>query len=118
MLKSSSATSVLPTTVAVVPSYGPRSGACFSTNTAPLSMPMKAGTPIPGLDIFKDQDPPVALERSEYPDWVGTLSQPLISLSKLRKMPEEEATDKDKRRYLKLVRRLKVKENNEEAKAK
>lgn len=80
-------------------------------------MPMKPGTPIPGLDIYKDQDPPVALERSEYPDWVGTLAEPMISLAKLRKMPEEEATDKEKKRYLKLVRRLKIKDNNEEAKA-
>ena len=91
--------------------------ALMSTHTRPLSMPMKAGTPIPGLDVFKDKDPPVALERSEYPEWVNDLADPMISLARLRKMPETEATDKEKQRYLKLVRRLKIKEKNEEAQA-
>ena len=78
---------------------------------------MKAGTPIPGLDIYKDKDPPVALERSEYPEWIDNLCKPLPSLAKLRKMPEEEATDKDKKRYLKLLRKLKIKKKNEEQSA-
>ena len=88
------------------------------STTPPRLMAMKPGTPIAGLDIFKDKDAPVALERSEYPEWVNTLAQPMVSLAKLRKMPLEEASDKDKKRYLKLVRRLKIKEMNEEAKAK
>jgi len=82
--------------------------------SAATQFPMKPGTPIPGLDIFKEKDPPVALERSEYPEWIDSLSKPLPSLAKLRKMPEEEATDKDKMRYLKLLRKLKIKKNNEE----
>lgn len=80
-------------------------------------MPMKPGSPIPGLDIFKDKDSPVALERSEYPEWVNTLTEPMVSLAKLRKMTVEEATDKEMKRYLKLVRRARIKESNEEAKA-
>lgn len=79
---------------------------------------MKAGSTIPGLDIYKDQDPPVVLERSEYPEWINTLAEPMISLAKLRKMTVEEATDKEKKRYLKLLRRMQIREKNEEAKAK
>lgn len=79
-------------------------------------MPMIPGTPIAGLDIYKDKEAPVVLKRSEYPEWVGKLAEPLISLAKLRKMSVEEATLEQQQRYLKLVRRLKIKENNEEAK--
>ena len=75
---------------------------------------MKPGTPIPGLNIRKDQDPPVALKREEYPEWVDTLAEPQISLAKLRRMPEEEATDREKMRYLKLTRRQKIRQQNEE----
>ncbi|GAX13761.1 hypothetical protein FisN_30Lh049 [Fistulifera solaris] len=78
-----------------------------------LSFPMKPGTPIPGLKIYKDKDAPVVLERSEYPAWVDTLTQPLPSLAQLRKLPLEEATDRDKRRFLKLTRRQKIRERNE-----
>lgn len=99
-----------------VPTTAPLSS--LATPTHRLDMPMKAGTPIPGLDIYQDKEAPVALERTEYPEWLGSLAQPMVSLARLRKMPEEQATDKDKKRYLKLVRRLKIKEKNEEAKAK
>ena len=81
-------------------------------------MPMKPGTVIEGLGIFKDKDPPVVKDRSEYPDWVSELSKPLPSLAKLRKMPIEEATDKEKMRYLKLTRKIKIKKANEEAASK
>lgn len=77
-----------------------------------LNLPMKPGTPIKGLDIFKGKDAPVAMERSEYPDWVSELPTPLPSLAKLRRMSNEDATDKDKRRFLKLTRRAKIKSNN------
>lgn len=77
-------------------------------------MAMKPGSPIPGLDIFKEKDPPVVLERSEYPEWVNNLCTPLVSLAKLRKMTVEEATDKEKKRYLKLIRKNQIKEKNEE----
>lgn len=75
---------------------------------------LKPGTPIPGLDIYKEKEPPLALARSEYPDWLESLAKPLPTLSKLRRMPEEEATDREIMRYLKLTRRMKIKRNNEE----
>lgn len=76
---------------------------------------MKPGTPIPGLDIYKDKDPVVALARSEYPDWVNELATPMLTLSELRRLPESEATEKDKMRYLKLTRRIQIKKNNAES---
>lgn len=76
---------------------------------------MKPGTPIPGLDFFKDKDPPVALKRSEYPEWVDTLAQPMMSLAKLRRMDENDATDKEKMRYLKLTRRAQIRQRNVES---
>ena len=79
---------------------------------------MKPGTPIPGLNFLKGKDAPVAMERSEYPDWVNDLGKPLISLAKLRRMDENDATDKEKMRYLKLTRRIQIKGNNAEAGAK
>jgi hypothetical protein len=86
-----------------------------TTTTRPLAM--KAGSAIPGLDVFQEKEPPVVLERSEYPDWINTLAVPLVSLAKLRKMPDEEATLADQKRYFKLLRRIQIKEKNEEAKA-
>ena len=77
-------------------------------------LPMKPGTPIAAVDIYKEKDPVVVLERSEYPEWVGNLAKPLPSLAELRRMPEEDATDKDKMRYLKLTRRMQIKKNNAE----
>lgn len=59
----------------------------------------------------------MALKRDEYPDWVNDLAKPKITLAKLRRMPEEEATDRDKMRYLKLTRRFKMKDNNSAAEA-
>jgi Mitochondrial ribosomal protein L37 len=73
---------------------------------------MKPGTPIHGLDIFKDKDPPVALPRSEYPEWVNDLAQPLPSLAKLRRTNILEADEKDQKRYFKLTRRIKIKQNS------
>lgn len=79
---------------------------------APTCSAMKPGSPIPGLSFLKGTDPVVALERKEYPDWINDLAKPKISLAKLRRMPESEATDREKMRYLKLERRLKIKVNN------
>ena len=79
---------------------------------------MKPGTAIQGLNFLKGKDGPVALERSEYPDWVNDLDKPIVSLARLRRMDEKDATDWEKLRYLKLTRRLKIKENNREAGAK
>jgi len=42
------------------------------------------------------------------------LAKPLPSLAKLRQMNVDDASDKDMRRYLKLVRKAKIKRNNEE----
>lgn len=84
------------------------------TASFPAQLPMKPGTPIPGLDIFKEKEAPVALERSEYPEWVSSLTQREISLAQLRRMSEEVASDQEKKRYLKLTRRMLIKKNNEE----
>jgi len=81
---------------------------------------MPAGAPIPGLESIypKNQnDPskskaPVALNREEYPSWVNALSKPLPTLAKLRNTKIEEASDDDRKRYLKLVRKSKIKQNN------
>lgn len=75
---------------------------------------MKSGTPIPGLDIYKEKDPVVVLERSDYPEWVNKLATPLPTLSDLRRLPDSEATEKDKMRYLKLTRRIQIKKNGAE----
>ena len=97
---------------------------CFSTTTQ-TSLALKPGTPIPGLENIypKSKDPtkdrtPIAKPREEYPPWVSGLTQPLPSLAKLRAMKIEDATDKDMKRYLKLVRRAKIKANNEERRKK
>lgn len=66
---------------------------------------------------MKGKEPVVALERKEYPEWINTLATPKVSLAALRKMPEEDATDRDKMRYLKLTRRFKMKDNNSAAEA-
>ena len=77
-------------------------------------LPMKPGTPIPGLDIYKEKDPVVVLERSEYPDWINSLATPMPTLSELRRLPDSEASDKDRLRYLKLTRRIQIKKNSAE----
>lgn len=76
---------------------------------------MKVGTVLPGLDFIKDTDAVLTKERSEYPDWVDSLAKPMLSLAKLRRMSEEEATDREKERYLKLSRRQEMKKKNDEA---
>ena len=84
---------------------------------------MKPGTPIPGLDsIYPKPDPkkpadpdktaPVAKPREEYPSWVNSLATPPPTLAYLRSIKIEEGTDYEMRRYLKLVRRIKIKEDN------
>jgi len=78
----------------------------------PTRQVMKPGTPISGLNFVKGKEPVVALKREEYPDWVNDLATPKITLAKLRRMSEEEATDRDKMRYLKLTRRFQMKDNN------
>lgn len=89
--------------------------AAMHSTSVPL-LPMKPGTPIPGLDFIKGQEPPVALERSEYPEWINHLTSQK-SLAQLRRMSEDEATDEEKKRYLKLTRRILIKQNNEAAAA-
>ena len=79
---------------------------------------MKPGHVFQGLDVYKDKDPPVVLERSEYPEWIGDLAKPLPSLAELRRMPEEEATDRDVMRFLKLERKIVIKAKNEASKGK
>ncbi len=76
---------------------------------------MKPGTPLKELAVFKGQDPPVTLDRSEYPDWVNDLAKPQPSLAALRKIPNEEAELHEIKRYLKLTRRQAVRQRNEES---
>ncbi len=76
---------------------------------------MKPGTVIEGLDFLKNSEPVVSKERSEYPAWVNSLATPDITLAKLRKMDEEDASDRDMMRYLKLTRRQTIKANNVDA---
>ena len=83
--------------------------------TSSSALPMKAGTELKTLGIFKGQDTPITLERSEYPNWINTLSQPLASLATLRKIPNEEAELDQIKRYLKLTRRQAVRQRNEES---
>mmetsp|Transcript_3466 Transcript_3466/g.4828 ORF Transcript_3466/g.4828 Transcript_3466/m.4828 type:complete len:130 (+) Transcript_3466:132-521(+) len=88
----------------------------IASKTQLNSLAMKPGTPIPGLDFMKDKEKaPVVLERSEYPQWVSELAKPLTTLGKLKKMDIKDATDDDQKRYLKLTRRLEIKEHNIEA---
>jgi len=79
---------------------------------------MNPGEIIPGLNIGKNTDPIVVKERPEYPDYIKDLCKPPKSLAKLRKMPEEEADLNDMKRYLKLTRRLKIKDHNSMAQKK
>lgn len=90
---------------------------CFGS-TSTTAMPMKAGTVLKNLGVFKGQDPPVVKERNDYPAWVGELAEPLPGLVKLRRVPNEEAEDKDVMRFLKLNRRLRIREGNEQAASK
>ena len=86
-----------------------------SRSSPRLLMPMKAGTELRSLAIFKGQGVPTTLERSEYPDWVSDLSKPLSSLATLRKIPNEEADLNQIKRFLKLTRRQAVRQRNEES---
>lgn len=76
---------------------------------------MKPGTPIAGLDFIKNAEPVVSKDRSEYPKWVNDLTKPGNTLAKLRKMDMWTANDEDQKRYLKLTRRIKIKEDNIDA---
>mmetsp|Transcript_29317 Transcript_29317/g.61074 ORF Transcript_29317/g.61074 Transcript_29317/m.61074 type:complete len:136 (-) Transcript_29317:328-735(-) len=103
------------------------------STTQPPQLPLKPGTPIPGLSSIypPSKDPntpnaaPVALPREEYPDWINDLATPLPSVAKLRAKLENidfekvdvaaegyEELDRDMKRYLKLTRRARIKENN------
>lgn len=76
---------------------------------------MKPGTILKPLAVSKSQEePPTVLERNEYPDWVNSLSTPLQSLAQLRKIPNEDAKEKEIMRYLKLTRRQRIRQSNED----
>ena len=92
-----------------------RSSFKYFGHSSSSTLPMKAGIELKNLNIFKGQDAPVTLDRSEYPSWVENLPQPLPSLAVLRKIPNEEADLDQIKRYLRLTRRLEVRKNNEES---
>ncbi|KAL7491647.1 hypothetical protein ACHAWT_002096 [Skeletonema menzelii] len=88
-------------------------------SSTPTPSALKPGTPIPGLSTIlppskdpNDSTSPTAKPRSEYPSWVSELTNAPPTLAKLRNMKMEEASDQDMRRYLKLMRRNLIKENN------
>lgn len=76
------------------------------------ALPMKAGTPIPGLDFMKAGGAVTAQDRSDYPEWVNDLTHDMISLAALRKMDNEDATLTQMKRFLKLNRRNQLKDSN------
>ena len=92
-------------------------------STTSITSAMKAGTQIPGLDSIypsskkgddnkNSSSAQIVKERSEYTKWVSSLAEAPPTLAKLRNMKMEDASDKDMKRYLKLVRRIKIKNNN------
>ncbi len=87
---------------------------CFGGSTY-SSLPLKAGTVLTFLDFVKEKEAPVVLPREEYPSWVSELVKPQVSLAALRRIPNEEADDPEIRRYLKLTRRQRIREKNEQA---
>jgi hypothetical protein len=76
---------------------------------------MKPGTVLKSLGVFKNEEPPVIKPREEYPAWIGDLATPSPTLAVLRRMPNEVAEDLDITRYLKLSRRLRIRQKNEQA---
>jgi hypothetical protein len=76
---------------------------------------MKPGTVLKSLGVVKNEEPPVVKPREEYPEWVGELATPSPTLAVLRRMPNETADDSDIMRYLKLSRRLRIRQQNEQA---
>ena len=80
---------------------------------------MKPGTELKHFAIYKNQDTPKVLNPEEYPEWVVSLADTNSqeSLATLRKISNEDATEKQIKRYLKLTRRLKIRSKNEESTA-
>ena len=83
--------------------------------TAVSLLPMKPGTVLKSLAVLKGQDPPVTLPRADYPAWLGDLVKPMPSLATLRRVSNEEAQDAEIVRYLKLNRRKRIQQRNEQA---
>ena len=90
-----------------------RRSSIHSTSIDQMAMP--AGTKLPGFEFLKGGEPVAAKSREEYPDWINDLSKPMKSLAELKKMKFEDATDKERMRYLVLTRRQLIKENNMDA---
>lgn len=83
-----------------------------------LSQAMKPGSIIPGLDFLKDEEQIKSKDRSEYPPWVNDLVKDQTSLAALRKIENDDATLAEMKRFIKLSRRIKLKEKNADASAK
>jgi hypothetical protein len=81
------------------------------------NLAMKPGTPIAGLNFLPKESAPIALERSEYPEWMASLATPMPSLAELRRTPNEDASHEYIMRYLKLTRRIRIKQHNIDANA-
>jgi hypothetical protein len=84
------------------------------SGSAALPLPMKEGTELKSLAVCTGQDPPKVLTPEAYPSWVSDLAKPMPTLAVLRRIPNEEAQDHEIVRYLKLTRRLGIRQRNEE----
>lgn len=77
-----------------------------------------AGTELRGFEFLKkhgEGELVLAKPREEYPEWISELAPGQKTLAELRKMEFEDATDKERMRYLVLTRRRLIKENNLDA---
>lgn len=64
------------------------------------------------FQIIKGAPKIVEKPDSEYPEWLWTVHQPLITLDELRKIGFDGMTDMQKKRYFRLLRRQLIKTNN------
>jgi len=65
--------------------------------------------------IYKDEPAPQIKPDNEYPEWLWHVAEPSKTLAHLSAANFFELSLKDKQRYLKLLRRKKIKENNAKA---
>jgi len=90
---------------------------CIHRSTS-FNFAVPVGQELTGFDFLKSnkEKSVVALQRDEYPEWVDSLAKPLKTLAELKKMEFEDATDRERMRYLVLGRRKLIKDNNLEGK--
>eukprot|EP00808_Paulinella_micropora_P004519 g44423.t1 len=72
-------------------------------------------TPVAFVQVFQDMEPVKLLPDDQYPDWLWTIHEPLPSLRVLKQQGFDNLNAQMKRRYLKLERKHRIKENNRKA---